>query len=216
MRLTIAYIFFIIAIALQSVQILAKVAVGLYAPDRYEGVPEMCLMPMDFGYCRAKVKRYYFDMRRMKCNMFFWGGCAGNNNNFESLEECTRLCVHDINDLYYNTNKNNVNEPPTYTANSGRKTLTKTNNNNANNNNNNNNNNEKTLKLNNTILNTSIYNTNPNSNLNKFKINRNFNIPKNNNNNNRYFNNNNNRNNNRDDFVDDGDDEEDIEYENEN
>jgi len=215
MRLTIAYIFFIIAIALQSVQILAKVAVGLYAPDRYEGVPEMCLMPMDFGYCRAKVKRYYFDMRRMKCNMFFWGGCAGNNNNFESLEECTRLCVHDINDLYYNTNKNNVNEPPTYTANSGRKTLTKTNNNNANNNNNNNN--EKTLKLNNTILNTSIYNTNPNSNLNKFKINRNFNIPKNNNNNNRYFNNNNNnRNNNRDDFVDDGDDEEDIEYENEN
>lgn len=48
---------------------------------------------MDFGYCRAKVQRYYFDIRRMKCNMFFWGGCAGNENNFKSLEECNSICT---------------------------------------------------------------------------------------------------------------------------
>ncbi|XP_011180235.2 uncharacterized protein DDB_G0283357 [Zeugodacus cucurbitae] len=67
--------------------------VGLYAPDRYDGIPETCLMPMDFGYCRAKVKRYYFDMRRMKCAMFYFGGCAGNVNNFKTLEECNRVCL---------------------------------------------------------------------------------------------------------------------------
>uniref|UniRef100_A0A0K8UCW1 Toxin APEKTx1 n=1 Tax=Bactrocera latifrons TaxID=174628 RepID=A0A0K8UCW1_BACLA len=67
--------------------------VGLYAPDRYDGIPETCLLPMDFGYCRAKVKRYYFDMRRMKCAMFYFGGCAGNVNNFKSLEECNRVCL---------------------------------------------------------------------------------------------------------------------------
>ncbi|XP_014090508.1 uncharacterized protein [Bactrocera oleae] len=67
--------------------------VGLYAPDRYDGIPETCLLPMDFGYCRAKVKRYYFDMRRMKCAMFYFGGCAGNVNNFKTLEECNRICL---------------------------------------------------------------------------------------------------------------------------
>ncbi|KAM7361990.1 uncharacterized protein ACRADG_012856 isoform 1-T2 [Cochliomyia hominivorax] len=70
-----------------------EATVGLYGPDRYEGLPEICLMPMDFGYCRAKVQRYYFDIRRMKCTMFFWGGCAGNENNFKTLEECNDFCT---------------------------------------------------------------------------------------------------------------------------
>ncbi|XP_073822535.1 uncharacterized protein [Musca autumnalis] len=67
-------------------------AVGLYGPDRYEGLPESCLLPMDFGYCRAKLQRYYFDIRRMKCTMFYWGGCAGNDNNFKTMEECNDFC----------------------------------------------------------------------------------------------------------------------------
>lgn len=29
----------------------------------------------------------------MKCNMFFWGGCAGNENNFKSIEECNQFCA---------------------------------------------------------------------------------------------------------------------------
>ncbi|XP_013116878.2 amyloid-beta precursor protein [Stomoxys calcitrans] len=75
-------------------------AVGLYGPDRYEGLPETCLMPMDFGYCRAKLQRYYFDIRRMKCTMFYWGGCAGNDNNFKSMDECNDFCSS----AYENTN----------------------------------------------------------------------------------------------------------------
>uniref|UniRef100_A0A1I8NFU5 BPTI/Kunitz inhibitor domain-containing protein n=1 Tax=Musca domestica TaxID=7370 RepID=A0A1I8NFU5_MUSDO len=67
-------------------------AVGLYGPDRYEGLPETCLQPMDFGYCRAKLQRYYFDIRRMKCTMFYWGGCAGNDNNFKTMDECNDYC----------------------------------------------------------------------------------------------------------------------------
>ncbi|XP_075153911.1 uncharacterized protein LOC142227327 [Haematobia irritans] len=75
-------------------------AVGLYGPDRYEGLPEICLQPMDFGYCRAKLQRYYFDIRRMKCTMFYWGGCAGNENNFKSMDECNDFCSS----AYENTN----------------------------------------------------------------------------------------------------------------
>uniref|UniRef100_A0A1B0ESD6 BPTI/Kunitz inhibitor domain-containing protein n=1 Tax=Glossina morsitans morsitans TaxID=37546 RepID=A0A1B0ESD6_GLOMM len=83
--------------------------VGLYGPDRYEGLPEVCLEPMDFGYCRAKVKRFYFDIRRMKCSMFYWGGCAGNDNNFKSIEECNKFCVSaydDNNRISYDDNSN--------------------------------------------------------------------------------------------------------------
>ncbi|XP_017477433.1 PREDICTED: tissue factor pathway inhibitor-like [Rhagoletis zephyria] len=83
----------LISVSLQSVLAASAATVGLYAPDRYNGIPETCLLPMDFGYCRAKVKRYYFDMRRMKCAMFYFGGCAGNVNNFKSLEECNRVCL---------------------------------------------------------------------------------------------------------------------------
>lgn len=56
---------------------------------------------MDFGYCRAKVKRYYFDIRRMKCSVFYWGGCAGNQNNFKSLEECNKYCSAAFEDNNY-------------------------------------------------------------------------------------------------------------------
>ncbi|XP_065367602.1 tissue factor pathway inhibitor-like [Calliphora vicina] len=84
---------FLVIFALRSANdFQVEATVGLYGPDRYEGLPEICLMPMDFGYCRAKVQRYYFDIRRMKCNMFFWGGCAGNDNNFKSIDECNDFC----------------------------------------------------------------------------------------------------------------------------
>ncbi|XP_036328505.1 kappaPI-actitoxin-Ael3a-like [Rhagoletis pomonella] len=66
--------------------------------DKRKGIPETCLLPMDFGYCRAKVKRYYFDMRSMKCAMLYFGGCAGNVNNFKSLEECNRVCLNGYGD----------------------------------------------------------------------------------------------------------------------
>lgn len=57
---------------------------------------------MEFGYCRAKVQRYYFDIRRMKCTMFFWGGCAGNDNNFKSIEECNDFCTSPYEDHAHN------------------------------------------------------------------------------------------------------------------
>lgn len=85
--------FLLIFIVRSAKDVQVDATVGLYGPDRYEGLPEICLMPMEFGYCRAKVQRYYFDIRRMKCTMFFWGGCAGNDNNFKSIEECNQFCA---------------------------------------------------------------------------------------------------------------------------
>lgn len=77
------------------------------------GLSDECLLPMDFGYCRAKVKRYYFDIRRMKCSLFYWGGCAGNQNNFKSLEECNKYCSAAYEDNNYQSSPTTASTPPT-------------------------------------------------------------------------------------------------------
>jgi hypothetical protein len=42
--------------------------------------------------CLASFERYYFDAAQGQCIMFIWGGCDGNENNFETLEECQMAC----------------------------------------------------------------------------------------------------------------------------
>ncbi|XP_055343468.1 papilin-like [Paramacrobiotus metropolitanus] len=49
-----------------------------------------CRLPSDEGPCKAFFPRYFFNGRT--CEVFVWGGCEGNTNNFESIEECQMEC----------------------------------------------------------------------------------------------------------------------------
>lgn len=51
-----------------------------------------CSVPSDQGPCFGNLERWYFDVQMEKCLPFRYGGCAGNGNNFETLEECTESC----------------------------------------------------------------------------------------------------------------------------
>jgi len=53
---------------------------------------EFCEQPKVIGRCRASVPRFYFDAATKSCTSFTYGGCDGNHNNFESLEECQGHC----------------------------------------------------------------------------------------------------------------------------
>ncbi|XP_012159729.1 probable serine/threonine-protein kinase clkA [Ceratitis capitata] len=134
MRLRMSCLLLLCSAVLHCVSAASASTVGLYAPDRYNGIPETCLLPMDFGYCRAKVKRYYFDMRRMKCAMFYFGGCAGNVNNFKTLEECNRVCLDGYGDYDSPNDVVAVKKPAATT--SGRDYRSRGNVNNSNNSNN--------------------------------------------------------------------------------
>ncbi|XP_064484445.1 carboxypeptidase inhibitor SmCI-like [Ornithodoros turicata] len=57
--------------------------------DRLSGV---CRQSKDSGPCRALDRRYYFDYGRRQCRLFYYGGCQGNANNFDSVNECERTC----------------------------------------------------------------------------------------------------------------------------
>lgn len=57
---------------------------------------ETCSLPPEVGPCDAAFVRYVFNPRSDRCERFLWGGCGGNDNNFESLESCKQACGRDI------------------------------------------------------------------------------------------------------------------------
>lgn len=49
-------------------------------------------MPYASGSCREQHRRFYYDRGYGICSQFAYSGCDGNENNFETLEECEQLC----------------------------------------------------------------------------------------------------------------------------
>jgi len=61
--------------------------------DRF-GINRTCRRPLVTGNqnCRSKLKRWYYDSSSETCKLFVWSGCGGNDNRFESREECENRC----------------------------------------------------------------------------------------------------------------------------
>ena len=57
--------------------------------------PELppCLQPVDSGPCDGVIERYAFDPATIRCVPFSYGGCEGNDNNFETLDACETACL---------------------------------------------------------------------------------------------------------------------------
>uniref|UniRef100_A0A8C9KBV7 Tissue factor pathway inhibitor n=1 Tax=Panthera tigris altaica TaxID=74533 RepID=A0A8C9KBV7_PANTA len=53
---------------------------------------EFCFLDEDSGICRGYMTRYFYSNDTKQCERFKYGGCLGNQNNFESLEECKNTC----------------------------------------------------------------------------------------------------------------------------
>jgi len=55
-------------------------------------VPDRCNLPFDSGPCQANFYRYFFNSDTNNCAIFVYGGCRGNNNNFDTPEQCRNTC----------------------------------------------------------------------------------------------------------------------------
>jgi len=54
--------------------------------------PSKCSLPIKSGMCLAFFRKYAFDSESGSCKQFTYGGCGGNENRFDSLEECQSTC----------------------------------------------------------------------------------------------------------------------------
>ncbi|CAM1316517.1 Uncharacterised protein g6758 [Pycnogonum litorale] len=55
-------------------------------------VADVCRLPADGGRCRARIDLYYYDVSGGECKTFIYGGCEGNANSFNTLNECQIKC----------------------------------------------------------------------------------------------------------------------------
>jgi len=53
-----------------------------------------CSQPKLVGKCRALSWRVYYDAETNTCKEFGYGGCGGNDNNFNSAVACVRTCYN--------------------------------------------------------------------------------------------------------------------------
>uniref|UniRef100_A0A224Y2M0 Pancreatic trypsin inhibitor n=1 Tax=Rhipicephalus zambeziensis TaxID=60191 RepID=A0A224Y2M0_9ACAR len=67
------------------------------APIEPTGKPAACSLPPVTGKCKASIPRYYFNPKASKCQEFIYGGCGGNANNFDSMDQCELRCGYKYN-----------------------------------------------------------------------------------------------------------------------
>uniref|UniRef100_A0A8C7ZIM1 BPTI/Kunitz inhibitor domain-containing protein n=1 Tax=Oryzias sinensis TaxID=183150 RepID=A0A8C7ZIM1_9TELE len=51
-----------------------------------------CAKAPDSGPCFGMVQRYFYNPTKMSCEIFNYGGCLGNQNNFVTEKECLQRC----------------------------------------------------------------------------------------------------------------------------
>lgn len=54
---------------------------------------DACDLVQDSGECQNYILKWYYDKEHKVCGQFWYGGCGGNKNRFETQEECGFLCI---------------------------------------------------------------------------------------------------------------------------
>ncbi|CAB1346650.1 unnamed protein product [Coregonus sp. 'balchen'] len=69
--------------------------VQVQVDDEEESIPldPLCNLSLDQGTCREYNIRWYYDKQANSCAQFWYGGCEGNANRFETEDECKKTCV---------------------------------------------------------------------------------------------------------------------------
>lgn len=53
---------------------------------------DKCFLYQDRGNCSNMSSKYFYDRQDGVCKQFMYGGCGGNDNRFDSKQECDQQC----------------------------------------------------------------------------------------------------------------------------
>ncbi|GAA6087742.1 collagen alpha-1(XXVIII) chain, partial [Tachysurus ichikawai] len=62
-------------------------------PKEIVPLDPLCELVLDQGSCRDYSIRWYYDRTANACAQFWYGGCHGNRNRFDTEDECKKTCV---------------------------------------------------------------------------------------------------------------------------
>uniref|UniRef100_A0A3B4C3J8 Collagen alpha-1(XXVIII) chain n=1 Tax=Pygocentrus nattereri TaxID=42514 RepID=A0A3B4C3J8_PYGNA len=62
-----------------------------------------CSLSLNQGPCREYIIRWYYDKQANACAQFWYGGCDGNENRFDTEAECKKTCVLTTTGILHNT-----------------------------------------------------------------------------------------------------------------
>ncbi|KAM6174228.1 tissue factor pathway inhibitor [Erethizon dorsatum] len=62
-----------------------------------------CAMKAQDGPCKAMIKRFFYNIFTSQCEEFIYGGCEGNQNQFQSMQECKETCIREYTPLTKST-----------------------------------------------------------------------------------------------------------------
>ncbi|CAL8266152.1 unnamed protein product [Lota lota] len=70
----------------------------LFFSEQHNGncfnAPSFCMLPAVEGPCQASMRRFAYNPLTQKCNIFRYGGCGGNQNNFGNKRQCMKICMN--------------------------------------------------------------------------------------------------------------------------
>lgn len=70
----------------------AYLLAGSYATKEAPIQSEACEVEPDPGVCRGMFKKWFYNMTSFRCEIFYYGGCLGNENRFDTMDACIKQC----------------------------------------------------------------------------------------------------------------------------
>ncbi|XP_041039514.1 collagen alpha-3(VI) chain-like [Carcharodon carcharias] len=68
-------------------------------PQSYTSNYGVCALNQEEGNCHNYTIKWFFNTKDKGCRRFWYGGCGGNKNRFDTRKECETLCLNPINTL---------------------------------------------------------------------------------------------------------------------